>query len=88
MSNRINAARQYLANLVITYEMLEQERQQLLAAASRIAEIQAEKQELLDDAQEALVKYNALTGENYTLQDIRDRFTAKPPTPPVAPPVP
>ena len=92
MSNRINAARAYLQSLVVTYETLEQERQQLLAAGDRIQEIQTEKAELIADAAEALVKYNALAGTDYTLIQVRNMFSAKvsaevPVDPPVEPPV-
>jgi hypothetical protein len=86
MSNRKNAARAYLTNLVVTYDTLEAERQQLLLAAERIAEIQAEKAELVADAQEALTKYNALMGTSYTLQDVRNMFGTRPPA--VEPPPP
>jgi hypothetical protein len=85
MSNRTNAARQYLTNLVVTYEALEEERQTLLQAATRITAIQAEKAEIIADAQEALDKYNALEGTSYTLIQVRDMFSAKPP---VIPPLP
>lgn len=85
---RSNAARAYLAQLVIAYEELEAERQRLLAAAQRIPEIQAEKQTLLEDAQEAITKYNAVTGESLTLAEARARFRppgAAPITPPESP---
>lgn len=83
--NRKEFAQQYLFGLVVQYEALEKERQQLLAAAARITAIQAEKADLIADAQEALTKYNALHGTSYTLPQVRawyDRTTAvmtKPP---------
>lgn len=72
--SRSNAARAYLAQLVLTYEELEAERQKLLAAAARIPEIQAEKQALLVDAQAALDKFNALEGTSHTLAQARKWF--------------
>jgi hypothetical protein len=90
LTNRRQFAQQYLFNLVHQYERLEAERQKLLAAASRITQIQAEKAELIDDAQEALTKYNALFGTTYTLQNVRSWYRADvgtmvPPQPPVEP---
>jgi hypothetical protein len=84
---RTDAARAYLATLVLNYEELEAERLKLLAAAERITEIQAEKQDLLVDAQAALDKYNALEGTSHTLAQARKWFqrpsapTAIDPTP-------
>lgn len=72
--SRSNAARAYLAQLVLSYEELEAERQRLLQAAKRIPEIQAEKQEILADAQTALDKYNALEGTSFTLAQARKWF--------------
>ena len=71
MSTRTQAARQYLMSLVVEYEALEAERLKLLDAAARITEIQAEKADLIADAQDALAKYNALNGTNYTLAQVR-----------------
>jgi hypothetical protein len=87
MSTRTQAARQYLLNLVVAYETLEDERQTLLQAAARIAEIQTEKAEVIADAQEALVKYNALAGTSYTLTEARKLLSAKVSAVPVVPPV-
>lgn len=67
---------QYLFSLVEQYERLEAERQALLEAATRITAIQAEKSDLIADAQEALTKYNAIFGTAYTLQDVRAWYDA------------
>jgi hypothetical protein len=85
--SRSTAARTYLAQLVLTYEELEAERQKLLVAADRITEIQAEKADLLVDAQYALDKYNALEGTDYTLQQARAWFQ-RPSVPPAINPTP
>lgn len=74
MSRRADATRAYLTSLVVQYEALEAERQRLLQAAGRITEIQAEKADLIADAQEALDKYNALEGTSYTLTQVRKWF--------------
>jgi hypothetical protein len=79
--NRIDAARQYLRDLVISYEDLEAERQRLLKAADRITEIQAEKADLIADAQEALAKFNSLAGTSYTLAQARNLFRPSPDIP-------
>lgn len=71
---RLDYIRQYLFTLVLQYEALEAERQKLLAAATRITEIQAEKQSLLADAQDALVKFNAVGNTSYTLQQVRSWY--------------
>jgi hypothetical protein len=68
--------RQHLFNLVLQYEGLEAERQKLLAAAERITVIQAEKAELIEEAQEALNRYNAVNGTTYTLQNVRSWYNA------------
>lgn len=85
MSNRTQAARAYLAQLVTAYDLLEAERQRLLQAATRITAIQAEKQDLIADAQAALDKYNALEGTSYTLAQVRQALSPNPPSQPVAP---
>ena len=72
--SRSNAARVYLAQLVLAYEELEAERQKLLAAAKRIPQIQAEKANIIADAQVALDKLNALEGTSYTLAQARKWF--------------
>lgn len=69
--SRKELAQQYLFNLVLQWEALEAERQELLAAATRITAIQDEKAELLSDAQDALVKYNQVFGTSYTLPQVR-----------------
>jgi len=81
MSNRVQIARNYLISLIATYDALEAERQRLLASAGRLTEIQAEKAELIADAQGALDKYNTLNGTSYTLQQVRNALDPVPPTP-------
>lgn len=69
--SRINAARAYFTQLAVAYDTLERERQALLNAAARITEIQAEKAEIIADAQLALDKLNALQGTDYSLAQAR-----------------
>jgi chromosome condensin MukBEF ATPase and DNA-binding subunit MukB len=83
--SRIEAAKAYLRELVVAYESLERERQQLLAATTRLDEIQAEKADLVADAQAALDKLNALQGTSYTLAQVRKFFVPTPPPPPESP---
>jgi hypothetical protein len=78
---RIEAAKAYLRELVIAFEELEAERQRLLKAADRITEIQAEKADLVADAQDALAKFNSLAGTSYTLAQARNLFRPSPDTP-------
>ena len=78
---RINAARAYLAQLSVAYDALEAERQRLLLASTRVPEIQAEKAEILVDAQAALDKLNALQGTSFTLTQARKWFEMPAPTP-------
>lgn len=74
--SRKDFVRQYLYQLLLKWEALEEERQQLLAAATRITAIQAEKAELLTDAQDALVKFNAVNGTSFTLPQVRAWYDA------------
>jgi hypothetical protein len=82
---------QYLFSLIVQYETLEKERQDLLEAAARITAIQAEKADLLADAQDVLAKYNAVHGTSFTLAQVRAWYDATmrtitvPPPPPVEP---
>lgn len=89
--DRKDFARQYLYQLILRWEELEAERQQLLAAATRITAIQAEKADLLTDAQDALAKYNQVFGTSYTLPQVKawydasSRMILKPPPVAVVP---
>lgn len=62
---------QYMVALVQQYDVLEAERQTLLNPQARLAEINAQRQELIGDAQELLPKYNAIFGTSYTLAELR-----------------
>jgi hypothetical protein len=87
MSLRQNAVANYMSVLVSQYRVLEEEKQQLLNPKGRLAEIAAQQAELVEDAQAALVRYNAAHGTDYTLAQIRNKF--KPATPaPTGPVVP
>jgi hypothetical protein len=85
---RQEMVKQYLFGLVVRYEALEVERLALLEAAARITAIQAEKAELIADAQDALDKFNAVHGTTYTLPQVRAWYDASigmvviPPPPP------
>lgn len=85
MSSRQTAAASYMAALIIQHRMLEDEKQLLINPAERLAEIAAQQAELVEDAQAALVRYNAAHGTDYTLAQIRGKF--KPATPGPAGPV-
>lgn len=74
--SRKELAQQYLFSLVVKWEALEAERQELLAAATRITAIQNEKADLLSDAQDALAKYNQVFGTSYTLPQVRAWYNA------------
>lgn len=62
---------QYMVGLILQYDVLEAERQILLNPQDRLAEVNAQRQELIADAQELLPKYNAVFGTNYTLAQLR-----------------
>ena len=72
-----------LSMLVRSYVSLTAEEQALQDTAARLAEIAAEKADLLASATEAVNRYNLLFGTEYTLQDAVNRWGA-----PAAPPQP
>lgn len=72
--SRSQSIRDYLGTLITEYVALEAERQALLDAAARITAIQAEKQDLISDAQTALDLYNSIHGTSHTLQEVRTWF--------------
>lgn len=87
MSLRQNAVANYMTTLVSQYRILEEEKQLLLSPTVRLAEIATLQAELIEDAQAALVSYNAAHGTDYTLAQVRNKF--KPVTPvPLGPIVP
>lgn len=77
MSLRQNAVANYMSVLISQYRVLEEEKQKLLDPTARLAEIAAQQAELVEDAQAALVRYNAAHGTDYTLAQIRNKL--KPP---------
>lgn len=85
MSLRQNAVSNYMGVLISQYRVLEEEKQMLLNPQARLAEIGALQAELVEDAQAALVRYNAAHGTDFTLAQIRNKFKPPVPTAPTGP---
>ena len=69
--SRQTAISDYIVSLIRQYDVLDAERQILLAPAARLAEVNAQRQDLIADANEILPKYNAVNGTTYTLAQLR-----------------
>lgn len=61
----------HLIGLMLQFDTLADEKAKLQAAAARITAIDQEQSDLVSDAQEILVRYNAQHGTNHTLPQVR-----------------
>ena len=78
-STRLEALNAHIGDLVIGFNALQAEKKALQAAAQRLPIINAELQNLMDDAQTVLDRINTLQGTAYTLAQIRKRYTVSTP---------
>lgn len=68
----------YLGDIYTQVRALQDEKKALLAAQTRIAEIDVLVADFRTEAQDALTKFNTITGQSLTLADLQKAFRPTP----------